>query len=174
VLLKLLLNAKVGGGGEILRLSIYQETTMQTYNALIRLNAKLENEVSKEKLTAPEVLLMRKIHGDDAVVKIVENGVWEDHFSIQTIKDYEGKDEQVEAEYDDDVEKDRLARIYGEAIRKEEDGGNSRNAIDRMFGEFAPLPSELPDFKKARKAAAAKEEAAAPKAKNRGNLDKVA
>lgn len=151
---------------------------MHIYNATIRLNGKLDNEVLKSNLTAPEVLLLRKIHGDDAVVKVEDNGFWDDHFATSTIRHDDGEEETIENEYDDDVEKSRLARIYGEAIVQDSDHGIPRNAIDRMFGEFAPLPSELPDFKKARKAAAAEKVAVAtaPKAKANGkdNLGKVA
>jgi hypothetical protein len=149
---------------------------MHTYKATIRLNGKLENEVLKEHLSAPEVLLLRKIHGSDAVVKVEADGYWEEHFGVQTIRHENGEKETVENEYDDDVEKSRLARVYGEAIMEDNDHGIPRNAIDRMFGEFAPLPAELPEFKKARKAAAAENVAAAtaPKNKAKDNLGKVA
>lgn len=153
------------------------ETTMQTYNAIIRNNAKLENEVEKKNLTAPEVLVLRKIHGSDGVVRIESSGDWEEHFGLRKVKEFDdstGQHVEVEKEfdYDDDVEKNRLAYTYGDAIMKEEDEGNGRAAIDRMFGEFAPLPNELPEIKKARKAAA-KAALKTPAAVKKGNLDKV-
>jgi hypothetical protein len=145
---------------------------MHTYNAKVRLNDKLENEVSKINLTAPEIMLLRKIHGQGAVVSIEESGQWEDHFSKKIVTNEDGEREEIEVEFDDDAEKDRLARIYGDAVLEEADSGNPRNAIDRMFGEFAPLPIELPEFKKARKAAA--ENKPAPNsAKKIDNLKKV-
>ena len=148
---------------------------MHTYNATIRLNGKLENEVNKKNLTAPELLLLRKIHGDDGVVRIEERGYWEDHFSLKRVKHDDGEEEEVEVEYDDETEKARLAHSYGDAIMEENDNGNPLNAIKRMFGEFAPLPEELPEFKKARKAAAAEKVAAATAPKKKSdNLGKVA
>lgn len=149
---------------------------MHTYNATIRLNAKLENEVNKNNLTAPEVLLLRKIHGDDAVVKIEDSGFWEDHFSKRNIKDEEGNEEEIEVEYDTDAEKDRLAHLYGDAVIVDDDRGIPRAAIDRMFGEYAPLPAELPELKKARQAEAKEKQkqAEVKETGKKGNLGKVA
>lgn len=147
---------------------------MQTYNAIVRLGGELHNEVEKKNLTAPEILVLRKVHGQDAVVKIEPSGEWDDHFSKVTRRDeVTGETYEEEREYDDDAEKNRLADTYGTAIMKEEDGGDPRASIDRMFGEFAPLPVELPEHKKARKAEAAESAKAKPAAK-KGNLDKVA
>lgn len=150
---------------------------MQTYNAIVRLNAELTNEVPKQNLTAPEVLILRDIHGDDAVVNIVAAEDWDDVFvAIEDANgdtrivakksvsaDYEGPED----EYSDEIERERLGRIYGDAILKDDDKGDPREAIARMFGKYAPLPTELPEFKKARK------EAAKARGK-KGNLDKVA
>lgn len=155
------------------------ENTMHTYNAIIRLGGELHNEVAKKNLTAPELLVLRKIHGQDAVVKIEPSGYWEDHFGLRKVKQTNletGALEEVEEEfeYDDDVEKNRLADTYGDAIMKDEDEGVAIAAIDRMFGEFAPLPVELPEHKKARKAEAAAKVAAKTAPAKKGNLDKVA
>lgn len=152
---------------------------MHTYNAIVRNNGELHNEVYKPNLTAPEILVLRKIHGNDAVVKIETSGYWEDHFGTRKVKETNpdtGLLEEVEKdfEYDDEVEKERLAQYYGDALLKDEDQGIARNAIDRMFGEFAPLPVELPEFKKARKEAAAEKAAAKNAPVKKGNLDKVA
>ncbi len=148
---------------------------MQTYNAIVRLGGELHNEVSKNNLTAPEILVLRKVHGQDAVVKIEPSGEWEDHFGEVNVRDdVTGEYHKEEREYDDDVEKNRLADTYGSAIVKDEDGGDPRAAIDRMFGEFAPLPAELPEYKKARKAQAAEEAKAKPATSKKGNFDKVA
>lgn len=147
---------------------------MHTYNAIVRLGGELHNEVQKNNLTAPELLVLRKIHGQDAVVKIEPSGYWGEHFGKITRKDDLGETYEEEREYDDDAEKNRLADTYGDAILKEEDAGDPRAAIDRMFGEFAPLPIELPEHKKARKAEAAAKVAEKTTAKKGSNLDKVA
>lgn len=147
---------------------------MHTYNAIIRLGGELHNEVEKKNLTAPELLVLRKIHGQDAVVKIESSGYWEDHFAKVELKDDLGESFEEERDYDDDAEKNRLADKYGDAILKDEDEGNPRAAIDRMFGEFAPLPVELPEHKKARKAEAAAKAVAKTSPAKKGNLDKVA
>ncbi len=138
---------------------------MQTYNAIVRLNAELTNEVPKTNLTTPEVLLLRKIHGEDAVVDITPSGQWEDHFSKRKVKDGLGQEIEEEVEYDDEDEKDRLAAIYGDALLEEADSGIARRAINRIFGDYAPLPSVLKEFKDVAKAA---------KPAKKGNLDKVA
>ena len=142
---------------------------MQTYNAIVRLGGELHNEVQKKNLTSPEILILRKIHGQDAVVKIEPSGEWEDHFSKVEVRGDAGDTYEEDRDYDDDVEKNRLADTYGTAIMKEEDAGSPRAAIDRMFGEFAPLPVELPELKKARKL-----EAETKTKAKKGNLDKVA
>lgn len=43
---------------------------MQRYKAKIRLGGSVLNEVPKEAMMAPEVLVMRAMHGEDAVVDL--------------------------------------------------------------------------------------------------------
>lgn len=43
---------------------------MQTYKAKIRLSGSLFNEVGRDGLTAPEITILRRLHGSDAVVEI--------------------------------------------------------------------------------------------------------
>jgi len=144
---------------------------MQTYNVKVRLAGELHNEVEKKNLIAAEILVLRKIHGADAVVDIKPSGEWEDHYSIrktQRVDENTGHVTYVdeEVDYDDEAEKERLAATYGSALILPQDAGSARNAVNRMFDEYAPLPVELPEMKKARKDAA--------KASKKGNLDKVA
>lgn len=47
---------------------------MKLYNCKVRLAGSIDNEVRKEGASAAEVILLRKVHGDDAVVNIVEAG----------------------------------------------------------------------------------------------------
>lgn len=43
---------------------------MHYYNCKLRLHGNVVNEVMKENISAPEIVIMRKLHGDDAVVEI--------------------------------------------------------------------------------------------------------
>lgn len=47
---------------------------MHIYSAKIRLGGKLGNEIRKENITASEILILRSIHGDDAVTEIKHTG----------------------------------------------------------------------------------------------------
>lgn len=137
---------------------------MRVYSAMVRLNGKLENEVEKKALTVPEILMLKRIHGDDAVIKIQENGDWDQHFSKRRIVDGEGHLVDMEFEYDDDAERARLASTYGAALLEETDEGNPMRPIGRLFGEYAPLPQKLPEAEKAPKGKVVAKKAAEPKA----------
>lgn len=43
---------------------------MDYYKGKIRLSGSLLNEVQRERMSAPEALLLRKIHGEDAVLEL--------------------------------------------------------------------------------------------------------
>ncbi len=45
---------------------------MQLYNCKVRLGGSVINEVRKSEVTAPEILILREMHGSDAVVDIVK------------------------------------------------------------------------------------------------------
>lgn len=47
---------------------------MDIYKGKLRLAGDMRNEVRKGDLTAPEVILLRKIHGDDAFVELEKTG----------------------------------------------------------------------------------------------------
>lgn len=47
---------------------------MQPYKCKLRLNGNLNNEVVKRGVTAPEIMVLRALHGADAVVDISEDG----------------------------------------------------------------------------------------------------
>jgi hypothetical protein len=65
---------------------------MKLYKATVRLSGSNDNEVPKIGLTAPEILILRSIHGDDAVVRIVETS----------------QDKRSNA-----AERERLTQLYG-------------------------------------------------------------
>lgn len=48
---------------------------MHLYSGKIRLGGSVLNEVRKDDLTAPEIYVLREIHGNDAVVDIKQTGV---------------------------------------------------------------------------------------------------
>lgn len=92
---------------------------MELYSARILLNGSRDNEVRRDDLTAPEVLILRSMHGGDAVldVKIV------------------GKIERTPGQ-----ERKRLFGVEGElpALYKAEQ-------IAKVFpSEFTPMPEALP------------------------------
>lgn len=67
---------------------------MKLYKAKVRCSGEVKDEVRKKDMTAAEVRLLRAIHGDDAVLEVTETGTVE----------------RTESE-----ERERLAKIYGEA-----------------------------------------------------------
>lgn len=146
---------------------------MQTYNAIIRLGGKTDNEVAKTALTTPEVLVLRKIHGSDAVVKVEPAGHWDEHYSTQITRNANHEEEITELEFDEHVERQRLAREYGDAIAQPNE--TASDAVSRLFGDFAPLPTELPEFKAQRRAATAPKPPtpAAPTSAKEDRLKKV-
>ena len=75
---------------------------MKLYDCKVRLGGNVINEVRKEKVTAPEVILLRAVHGDDAVIEIVEVG--EDKRS-----DAEERDRLAAALYDGEL----MGKIFG-------------------------------------------------------------
>lgn len=92
---------------------------MKLYSAKVRLKGSPLNEVVRDDLTAPEIILLRAVHGGaDAVVGIVCTG-----------------EKQVSHE----EERDRLRGLYNTF----QDEG--RNMVDVLFGpEFQPLPLRVP------------------------------
>lgn len=47
---------------------------MKLYSAIVRLGGSITNEVRKHQLTAAEIAVLQRIHGPDAVLKIIETG----------------------------------------------------------------------------------------------------
>jgi hypothetical protein len=90
---------------------------MLTFNAKVRLSGSTQNEVRKEGLTAPEVILLRRIHGEDAVLEL-ERG--------------------PDVARDDYEERQRLQAVYGESKQV-------AKLVQDLFGaEFTPLPKTVP------------------------------
>jgi hypothetical protein len=68
---------------------------MKLYNCKVRLHANPNDEVRRRHVTAAEVRVLRKLHGEDAVIEISEAG---------------------ETDRNHDQERDRLAQAYGEKV----------------------------------------------------------
>lgn len=73
---------------------------MRQFACKVRLSGSLYNEVPKSDVTVPEIILLRTIHGGEAVADIKE---------IEGVK-------RTDAE-----ERDRLANIYGGAIKNRQE-----------------------------------------------------
>lgn len=90
---------------------------MQYYSAKLRLAGSTMNEV-RDVWTAPEILLLRFIHGGDAVLEI--KPVKKEDLNLREHKDF-------------------LKAKYDQALVKRE------QSIDKIFGALGTLPSVLPD-----------------------------
>ena len=105
---------------------------MITYSAKIRLGGLLTNEVRKDGLTAAEIILLRDIHGDDAVIDIVETGK---AISAESGKLRTNEEERV-----------RLNEFYNsKETSTAEDHSKKTARMRALFGHDAStLPAKLP------------------------------
>lgn len=94
---------------------------MNFFKAKIRLKGSVQNEVIAAALSVPEILILRKLHGKDAVVNMepIEN---------QKVKNAD--------------ERARLHRKYGRGLASME----PPLSVDRLFGTYAPLPKSLDEL----------------------------
>lgn len=93
---------------------------MQYFSAKIRLAGSLLNEVWRDRLSVPEVMVLQALHGSDAVLdlKLVDEQPLEDHAA----------------------ERERIGLTYGRSEA-------SRPAVKSVLGtEWQPLPEVLPGF----------------------------
>jgi len=103
---------------------------MRAYSCIVLLKGNLYNQVPKV-LTAPEIMVMRWLHGADAVINIAEYG------------DY-AKDVRKGGHWSNQEERDRLKNEYDPYLKAER-GGRNPTSIDQMFGMFNDLPTKLPE-----------------------------
>lgn len=93
---------------------------MQTYSARLRLAGSLLNEVPKAELTPPEITVLRRLHGSDAVIDIKP-----------------GK----HVDRTDEAERERLSFLYGRALA----GIKGVGTLDALLGpEGVPLAKAVP------------------------------
>ena len=78
---------------------------MKTYDCHVRLGGKVTNEVQRLGVTAPEIIALRSIHGEDAVVRLKSLAVADDRRSHV-------------------AERDRLSRLYGDKVIEDLFGPN--------------------------------------------------
>lgn len=97
---------------------------MEIYNATIRLQGNIQNEVAKRGLTVPELYILRRIHGNDAVVKLQHVG---------------------HAEIDPLDERERLDYEYSSGLANLHE--DQKTSVEKMFGaDFSPLPEEFREY----------------------------
>lgn len=108
----------------------------QLFDCKVRLAGSLINEVPKKGVTAPEIALLRFLHGGDDMVTdikalpidaMVEDGV-----------DAKGKPKKRPRT--EQEERERLQTLYGPALRSYEDV----RTIAGIFGAAGPLPKAVP------------------------------
>lgn len=109
---------------------------MDYYNAVVRNMGDVRYEVSKENISAPEVIIMREIHGFDGVVR------------IEYSKTIEEGDE--EGQYDEGAEIERLNMLYADGLA----GIKKPTDVETLFGRGRDLPTYLPEFRRKKEAAA--------------------
>lgn len=97
---------------------------MRLYNCKVRLNNDLLHEVYKKNLSAPEILILREVHGQTAVVDIVP----------------QRSDRRPHAEH-----RAYLERKYDAALRTRSKDRGGATSVEQLFGKFAELPKELPE-----------------------------
>lgn len=110
---------------------------MHLYNCKVRLAGSLYNEVPKTGITAAEIIVLRTIHGDDAVADIVPAGE-EKKTSVQL--------------------RGELSLMYGKALRTIDE----IKSINGIFGVAGELPEHLPGFAPEKKGKAKAEAKPAP------------
>lgn len=94
---------------------------MKTYKCKVRCQANPNDEVRKKDVTAAEIRLLRLIHGEDAVVEIVETG---------------------ETDRDINQERDRLEMRYAEKAVLALFGPKTQAIADEIETELKPQPKD--------------------------------
>lgn len=92
---------------------------MQRFLCSVNLNGSTQHVVTNKRVTVPEIALLQRIHGADAV-KITA--------PITPLEDYDPAEERA-----------RLRKAYDNALPGDEDG----STVDRMFNPLRPLPTTL-------------------------------
>ena len=93
---------------------------MDFYKGKVRLGGSMLNEVWRDNMTAPEVILLRKIHGHDAVIELEKTG---------------------SRSLDHQAERQRLYTSYPSATNQD----SKRHFVEELFGpNHVDLPTSVP------------------------------
>lgn len=104
---------------------------MYKYKAKIRIGGSVLNEVVKSNLSAPEVIILRHLHGSDAVLELEEIG--------QSRADRTSHHEL----------RKELAEKY---VYRGNNDARTKFSLEKLFGpENVPLPARLEEFAQAEK-----------------------
>lgn len=97
---------------------------MQVFNATVRIGGMLEQEVLKRGITVPEIIVLRRLHGNDGVINIKHVGY---------------------ADVDAIDERERLDYIYGNGLSHLHE--DQKTSIEKLFGgDYTPIPEELREY----------------------------
>ena len=116
---------------------------MKLYSCKVRIGGNVLNEVRKENATAAEIVLMRAIHGDDAVLEIEATGKVDR-------SDADERSRLLEAQFDTEV----MGRVFGHSALglpqeiagvKDNIPGDGDAPIRRRAARAAALPAEEAD-----------------------------
>lgn len=120
---------------------------MKYYNCKVRLKGNVAHEVSKFSLSAPEVIILKHLHGDDGVLNIEETDVLPDYrferIANEEAKKNEPKYERELLEFDSTEERTRLAMAYDEGLMALE--GEQKTSVAKLFGaSYSDIMEALP------------------------------
>jgi hypothetical protein len=115
---------------------------MQLYNCKVMLGGSRYNEMRRDGVTIPEIVVLRIIHGgDDAVVDITAARDAAERLDRETLTRAEpGADREKTIPWNDKAERERLERRYNRALSKKKSPAEQN--IKMIFGA-GPLPTTL-------------------------------
>lgn len=96
---------------------------MKLYKCKVRIHGEVKDEVRKKDVTGAEIRVLRKLHGDDAVLEVTETG------------------KIVRTEQD---ERDRLSQAYGEKVVAELFGMPKAEIKDDIETDEPSVKDDLP------------------------------
>lgn len=120
---------------------------MKLYDCKVRLQGEVKDEVRKYGVTAAEIKVLRRIHGDDAVLEIADNGAAD--------RNEHEERERLEAVYGDKI----ISKIFGISVQKIEE-----DVIEDFSDELSesdPKPAAAAPVRRTRVSRPAAEDAVA-------------
>lgn len=117
---------------------------MKFYSAKVLLKGSQINQVPKDRLSPAEIIVLRSIHGSDAVVDIKPSKAMKPQRNDRTpdiIELVPAESRYKWRPQDDAAERERLQTIYATALNRP-----GRNLVTLFGPPHNPLPKELPDM----------------------------